>query len=1402
MNRNRITFILKYILTIAVLTIFCVLPSSAQMRKIYLNSDQTSNDLCKFSFYSPSQGFVAFTSWIGFTSDSGRTFAKKAITLSNVNYNGFNVNLTFGFAIMGIKSFDQNTLIVYGDYGAIPAILYSSDGGNNFKVIFQSQINPLQVSLTNGVADMDFAPNTNTGFAVDEDRILKTTDKGITWSIINTSLASYYNYVQTIDVNNVFAGATYYDAISKLQSTTNGGVSWQTVSLPVPASGAKLTAVYFLNASVGWILMVDNGNGYFYKTNDAGSSWTLLNNVQANPFPAAKMKFIDNNIGFAVDGQNTVYKTSNGGAVWEPLQRDNNLTYSNLSTNDIQLMGNNLVWAGWARLKMLELSTNAGGTPLPKSYLYVDTTGLGTTGNVTLTNYSAKGYSYKWFLNGIQISTAYNSSYMHDPNRLRDTVTLVVSNGSNNDTATKYAYFTPPALPVFPPTITSFSPASGSTGSFISITGTNFWENSIIPTVTIGGVPVSTVYVSSSTSIVVIVGAGGSGNIKVTTPGGSASVGTFTFIPPPVIGSFSPNSATLGDIVTIKGHNFTGTTTVKFGDTAVTSFTIVSDSVIKATVWLGASGMVTVIRPSGAGKAAGFNFIAPPPPVITTLSSFNGTSGTLIKISGTHFYGTISVKFGGTDVSSFNVVSDNEIDAVVGFDTSGNVMVTTLFGSGSIGGFVILSPPTISSFFPKSGSIGTAITITGTNFSAVASENIVYFGSVKGIVTTSTPTQLKVQVPFGANYKPISVTVKTLSAYSLQPFIVTSIGAVRILTDSSFNSKKDYSSGGYQKGNVAIADLDGDGKPDLVNSIGPMGSSISILRNLCSPGIISFATLIDLPTPLFPIHVTPCDFDGDGKLDLVYLTSFISILKNTSSGVGDISFAKPVVINGGPDLENVVLGDLNGDGKPDIVTVNAGNNSIDVFGNISTADTIAFAAPVTISFGGNSLSGGVAIGDLDGDGKPDIALVQYYSGLIILRNTGTDRRLSFTASPSIALGPSVGSGSLPTTVSIGDLDGDGKPDLAIGLSYNNAFTTLRNTSTPGSISFDAQQDFSVGHNYTKSISIDDLDGDGMLDLIIESQDRDVVLVYKNISRPGRIAFSEKLQYATTSGPVSAATGDLDLDGKPDIFTNSNTSNSALSILLNKSIVGKLPIITNTNYKIQVVNNSCRNKNEGKIIVTFAQSLDYTIKITAAGFSDSSQFTGNSYERDSLPSGMYTVCFTIVNLPRYQQCFTVNISQPKDLALYSRIAIAGRTLTVTLEGSNEYDINFNGATFQTNASIISLQLQAGPNTLFVQTPLPCQGSIQRTFFIPMDSTGIKLVPNPAVTIANLYLPGTDKLVEIEVIGLDGKIVEGGRIYNVGLDRSVQLILSHYTNGLYLIRVHGATLNASIKFIKTN
>lgn len=142
-------------------------------------------------------------------------------------------------------------------------------------------------------------------------------------------------------------------------------------------------------------------------------------------------------------------------------------------------------------------------------------------------------------------------------------------------------------------------------------------------------------------------------------------------------------------------------------------------------------------------------------------------------------------------------------------------------------------PPTISSFSPTSGPIGTSVTITGTNFDTSASNNIVYFGTVKATVATAASTQLTVTVPLGATYQPITVTDTStgLTAYSNKPFTVTFASAQKIDTTTFASGVSFPTNAGPLR--MAMCDLDGDGKPDIivVNSNSGNGTTFSVYRN-------------------------------------------------------------------------------------------------------------------------------------------------------------------------------------------------------------------------------------------------------------------------------------------------------------------------------------------------------------------------------------------------------------------------------------------------------------------------------------------------------------------------------------------------------------------------------------------
>jgi hypothetical protein len=488
--------------------------STAQMRQLSVDADDM-NEVQEFSFYSPSEGYVAFTKYIGFTTDSGRTFTRKFITFNNVNFNNYQVNLTFGFGIEGIVAFNQDTIIVYGDYGLVPSILYSTDKGNSFTLVYHNRYDVF--SFKSGITSMVFPQDHTIGYAVDADRILKTTNRGLSWFGVKLDVNRYYDHVVAVDNDNVFAFSTDYN-YNKLFKTNNGGNTW--TELRVPAG--QISYAHFLTAAKGWLIMKNaDQNGVVYYTSNGGITWEQKNDPEITPFYSHKFRFVNDSTGYGIVGLFNVYKTTDSGKVWQALPRDNNYSYLYYSYNDIQVLNANQLWAGGGH-GFVEINTNGTGNPLPTAYFKVDTNGVAATGQVNLRNYSKPTYQYKWFKNDTLFSTSYHTSFNHhNIYQFRDTIKLVVSDGTFTDTMVKYINY--PRV-----WITSFTPTSAAQGNVVTINGMNF---SGAFHVSFGGVAASSFTVISNTQIRATVGSGSSGNIEVmTVQDGSALKGGFNYL--------------------------------------------------------------------------------------------------------------------------------------------------------------------------------------------------------------------------------------------------------------------------------------------------------------------------------------------------------------------------------------------------------------------------------------------------------------------------------------------------------------------------------------------------------------------------------------------------------------------------------------------------------------------------------------------------------------------------------------------------------------------------------------------------------------------------------------------------------------------------------------------------------
>ena len=224
-----------------------------------------------------------------------------------------------------------------------------------------------------------------------------------------------------------------------------------------------------------------------------------------------------------------------------------------------------------------------------------------------------------------------------------------------------------------------------------------------------------------------------------------------------------------GDSVEIKGANFLGVTEVQFSGIGAT-FSRLSSNLIKAVVpGTASTGPVTVAAANGTATSS-FSFTILAPTIIDFSPDF-GLVGTPITLSGSNFYAVTSVSLGGEPVSDYVVESSASIRfSAPANATSGLIKVTTASGSATSSYPFAYFPPTVKSFKPASGPVGTAVTITGSNFAGVT--EVKFDGTASTNVVVHSTTSITATVPTGAASGPIAVTTPGGTATSTATFMV------------------------------------------------------------------------------------------------------------------------------------------------------------------------------------------------------------------------------------------------------------------------------------------------------------------------------------------------------------------------------------------------------------------------------------------------------------------------------------------------------------------------------------------------------------------------------------------------------------------------------------------------------
>ncbi len=593
--------------------------------------------------------------------------------------------------------------------------------------------------------------------------------------------------------------------------------------------------------------------------------------------------------------------------------------------------------------------------------------------------------------------------------------------------------------------------------------------------------------------------------------------------------------------------------------------------------------------------------------------------------------------------------------------------------------------------------------------------------------------------------------------------IIQGTGDARVFGPGVNNSKIDFLPGngdGTFQGAVSTAvpgsqagvgtflstgDFSGDGKIDaIVND--KFGGNLYLFPGdghgrFQAPVIIN---ALATGTQTLPVGGAAGDFNGDGKLDLAVTESAagqVAVLLNSAAG---LQLSRTFSSNGSiPGA--IAAADLNGDGTVDLAVANEAIQYPFTPGSLTVFNGDGHGAfQLSRTYSAGKWPKAVAVADLSGDKKPDLVVADNggdpgasprpAGAVYVFINDG---RGGFQTPAALTVG------AYPSVVAIGDLNGDGKPDLVVGAENANVSYTLATLFGNGDGTFQAPVTVSTLYG-PSGVVIGDFNGDGKADLMVSHCCGATDMTYLQGNGDG--TFSAQVHFTSAANSFAVASADLSADGKPDLIIGGSQPLSVTPMLNNVRTAFGVAATHSGDFTAGqsgaaysvVVSNAGSQATLGTVIVKDVLPTDLTlVSMSGTGWS----CTGNSCTRnDALNPGSSFPAITV----------TINVAADAPAQVTNQVGVAGGSAGQTVASDPTNILHPNGNPVPTITSLSPTSVIAGGAALtltangtnFVSTSvIQWNGSNRSTNFV--SSTRL----TATIPAGDIAAPGTASVTAV-------------------------------------------------------